>query len=249
MCVELKEPPAVQSFADLTAAILVGGFGTRLRPVVADRPKVLAEVRGRPFLAYLLDQAETAGLRSVVLCTGYMGDRVQAVFGDTYSGLQLAYSRETSPLGTAGALRLALPLLASDPVLIMNGDSFCDTDLQAFWAGHQARGAEATLLLHETVDTRRYGRVRVDAEGRVLSFDEKSDSGGAGWMNAGIYVLSRRLLLTIPAGRAVSLEREMFPAWIEQGLYGYHSTGRFLDIGTPEAYAATEQFFASETLT
>jgi NDP-sugar pyrophosphorylase family protein len=154
-----------------------------------------------------------------------------------------------SPLGTAGALRFALPLLASDPVLIMNGDSFCDTDLQAFWTWHAAQGAEATLLLHETVDTRRYGRVRVNVAGRVLSFDEKSDSDGACWMNAGIYVLSRRLLRTIPTGREVSLEREMFPAWIEHGLYGYRSTGRFLDIGTPEAYATTEQFFAPKTLT
>jgi NDP-sugar pyrophosphorylase family protein len=248
-CIETKEFLSVQSMSELTAAILVGGFGTRLRPVVADRPKVLAEVQGRPFLAYLLDQIADAGLRSVVLCTGYMGDQVQAVFGDTYGGLHVTYSREMSPLGTAGALRLALPLLASDPVLIMNGDSFCDTDLQAFWRWHGARGAEAALLLHKTGDTRRYGRVRVNAEGRVLSFEEKSDNGGAGWMNAGIYMLSRRLLLTIPMGRAVSLEREMFPAWIEQGLDGYRSTGRFVDIGTPEAYATTEQFFAPEILT
>jgi D-glycero-alpha-D-manno-heptose 1-phosphate guanylyltransferase len=238
----------MQSLAGLTAAILVGGFGTRLRPVVADRPKVLAEVRGRPFLTYLLDQAAAAGLKSVVLCTGYMGDRVQAVFGDTYGGLHLTYSQEVVPLGTAGALHLALPLLASDPVLIMNGDSFCDTDLQTFWSWHCARGAEATILLHKTLDTKRYGRVRVNAAGRVLSFDEKSDNGGSGWINAGIYVLSRRLLLTIPVGREVSLEREIFPAWIGQGVYGYCGAGRFLDIGTPETYATTEQFFAPETL-
>ena len=229
--------------------MLVGGFGTRLRPVVADRPKVLAEVRGRPFLAYLLDQVAAAGIRSVVLCTGYMGERVQAVFGDTYDGLHLVYSQEALPLGTAGALRLALPLFASDPVLVMNGDSFCATDLQALWRWHRAQGAAATLLLNKTVDTRRYGRVQVNTEGRVLSFDEKSANGGAGWMNAGIYVLSHHLLLTIPMNRAVSLEREMFPAWIGQGLYGYCNTGRFLDIGTPEAYATTEQFFAPEPLT
>lgn len=248
-CRETKELLVVQSLAELTTVILVGGFGTRLRPVVADRPKVLAEVRGRPFLAYLLDQAAAAGLRSVVLCTGYMGDHVQALFGDTYGGLHLEYSQEVSPLGTAGALRLALPLFASDPVLIMNGDSFCDTNLEAFWTWHCARGADGTLLLNKTVDTKRYGRVRVNAEGLVLSFDEKSDNDGAGWINAGIYLLSRRLLLTIPPCRAVSLEREIFPAWIGQGLYGYRSAGRFLDIGTPEAYATVEQFFAPEALT
>lgn len=237
----------VPNLADVTVAILVGGFGTRLRPVVADRPKVLAEVRGRPFLAYLLNQTVAAGLRSVVLCTGYMGDRVQAIFGDTFNGLHLAYSQEMSPLGTAGALRFALPLLVSDPVLVMNGDSFCDTDLQAFWTWHGARRADGTLLLHGTSDTKRYGRVRVNADGVVRSFSEKGDDSGAGWMNAGIYLLSRRLLLTIPMGRPVSLEREMFPAWIGQGLNGYRSAGRFLDIGTPEAYATTEAFFAPGT--
>ena len=238
----------MQSLTDLTAAILVGGFGTRLRPVVADRPKVLAEVRGRPFLAYLLDQVAAAGLRSVVLCTGYMGDQVQAMFGDTYNNLHLAYSQEASPLGTAGALRLALPLFMSDPILIMNGDSFCETDLQAFWTWHCARHADGTLLLNKTLDTKRYGRVRVNTEGIILSFDEKSDDGRPGWINAGIYWLSRRLLLTIPLDRAVSLEQEMFPTWIGQGLYGYRSSGRFLDIGTPETYTTTEQFFDPKTL-
>lgn len=239
----------VQSLAHLTAAILVGGFGTRLRPVVADRPKVLAEVRGRPFLAYLLDQTVAAGLRSVVLCTGYMGDRVQAIFGDTYGGLYLAYSQEAAPLGTAGALRLALPLFASDPVLIMNGDSFCDANLQAFWTWHSAKRANGTIRLIKASDTKRYGRVRMDAEGLVLSFNEKSDNSEAGWINAGIYLISRRLLLTIPVDRAVSLEQEMFPAWIGQGLYGYRDAGRFLDIGMPEAYAAAEQFFAPDART
>jgi len=241
--IETKEFPAVQNLADVTAAILAGGFGTRLRPVVDDRPKVLAEIRGRPFLAYLLDQVAAAGLRSVILCTGYMGERVQALFGHTYGDLHLAYSQEVSPLGTAGALRLALPSFASDPVLIMNGDSFCETDLQAFWTWHCARGADGTLLLNKMLDTKRYGQVRVDTEGLVQSFDEKSDYGVSGWINAGIYLLSRRLLLTIPTSMAASLEREMFRGWIGQGLYGYRSAGRFLDIGTPASYSRAEQFF------
>jgi NDP-sugar pyrophosphorylase family protein len=177
-----------------------------------------------------------------------MGERVRAVFGDAYGGLHLGYSQDVSPLGTAGALQLALPWFGSDPVLIMNGDSFCEANLQAFWAWHSARDAEATLLLNKMLDTRHYGQVGVNADGRILRFNEKSDSGGPGWINAGIYVLSRRLLLTIPRGRAVSLEREMFPTWIGQGLYGYRNIGRFLDIGTPEAYATTEQFFAPEIL-
>ncbi len=230
----------------VTAAILAGGLGTRLRSVVADRPKVLAEIRGRPFLLYLLDQLVAAGIRYVVLCTGYLGEQVWAMFGDSYGSLRLAYSQEPSPLGTAGALQLALPLFKSDSVLVINGDSYCEVNLKTFWAWHCAQGADATLLLTEVPDTARYGRVHVDADGAVVSFNEKGGENSPGWISAGIYLLKRHLFLTIPESGAVSLEREMFHAWIGQGLYGYQSKGRFLDIGTPEAYAAAEQFFALE---
>jgi len=247
-----KELRTVQSLASVTAIILAGGRGTRLRSVVTDRPKVLAEIRGRPFLSYLLDQLAFTGVRNVVLCTGYLGEQVRATFGDSYSTVRLAYSQESSPLGTAGALRLALPLLKpglsetgiSDSVLVMNGDSFCEADLGAFWAWHCAHNAKATLLLTDLPDTKRYGRVRVDANGLILAFDEKEDNkGGPGCINAGIYLLNYRLLLTIPVNRAVSLEYEMFRAWVRQGLYGYLSKGRFLDIGTPKAYATAAKFF------
>ena len=238
----------MEDLRDVTAVILAGGLGTRLRPVVADRPKVLAEVHGRPFLAFLLDQLAAAGIRDVVLCIGYRGEQVRAAFGEAYGALRLRYSQESRLLGTAGALRLALPLLHSDPVLVMNGDSFCEADLASFTRWHRRRGAAATLLLARVPDTGRYGRVELDAEGRVLRFEEKGSPGGPGWVNAGVYLLSRRLLSTIPAGRPVSLEREVFPAWIGRGLYGHRSTGRFLDIGTPEAYATAEAFFAPEVV-
>jgi NDP-sugar pyrophosphorylase family protein len=214
-----------------------------LRSVVADRPKVLADIHGRPFLAYLLDYVAAAGIRSAVLCTGYMAAQVQAAFGSDYGQLALRYSQESSPLGTGGALRLVLPWLETDSVLVMNGDSFCDADLAAFWAWHCGRHADASVLLIEAADTRRYGAVRVDAEGRVLGFAEKSQVTGSGWINAGIYLLRRQLLSTIPPHTPVSLERQMFPAWLRRRFYGYRSTARFLDIGTPASYALAHQFF------
>lgn len=234
---------SVGCLTNVTAAVLAGGLGTRLRPVVDDRPKVLAEVRGRPFLTYLLDQLVTAGVGCAVLCTGYLGEQVQATFGAAYGRLRLIYSQERSPLDTAGALRLALPLLTSETVLVMNGDSWCDVDLAAFWASHCGRAAEGSLVLAETSDTMRYGRVYVDAEGFVRDFDEKGRNNESGWINAGVYLLKRRLVQRIPDNRSVSLEREMFPAWIGRGLYGYRGAARFLDIGTPEAYALAEHFF------
>jgi NDP-sugar pyrophosphorylase family protein len=230
------------------AVILAGGLGTRLRSVVADQPKVLAPVLGRPFITYLLDQVAQAGIRDVVLCTGYLGEQVQTALGNTYGPLHLAYSQETELMGTGGALRIALPLLKTDPVLVLNGDSYCEADLPAFYRQHQAVVAEASLLLMHLPDTGRYSCVEIDTDGCVLRFEEKGQSAAAGWINAGIYLLSRMFLQAIPSGRFVSLEKEMFPAWIGRGLYGFSSKlvdteEHFLDIGIPEDYAAAERFF------
>lgn len=206
---------------------------------------MLAEIRGRPFLAYLLDQLIAAGVRFVVLCTGHLGEQVQAAFGDSHGALRLVYSQEASPLGTAGSLRLALPLFESDSVLVMNGDSFCDVDLHRFWAWHCARDAEASIVLSEAMDTREYGRVQVDADDLVVSFDEKDDHNRPGWVNAGVYLVKHNLLPTIPVSGPVSLEREMFPAWIGRRFYGYRSGSSFVDIGTPLSYAMAEGLMAA----
>jgi NDP-sugar pyrophosphorylase family protein len=155
------------------------------------------------------------------------------------------YSQESSPLGTAGALRLALPLLGSANVLVLNGDSFSDGSLGDFWTWHCARGADATLLLAHVAETSRYGCVHVDDEGRVLRFAEKDGTSGSGWINAGVYLIERRLLKMIPADRAVSLEREMFPVWMSERLYGHQTSAAFLDIGTPESLALAADIFAS----
>ena len=238
------EALSVQDLATVTAAILAGGLGTRLRAVVADRPKVLAEVRGRPFLTYLLDQVAGAGVRETLLCTGYLGEQVRGAMGDSYRGMRLAYSQEASPLGTGGALRLAAPLLRSSCVLVLNGDSYCQADLGELWRRHCESQAAATILLARVEDTRRFGQVQTDEGGRVLRFEEKGGEGGAGWIYAGVYVMDRGILDSIPAGRAASLEKEVFPAWIGRGLCGHRGGGRFLDIGTPESYREAEEFFA-----
>jgi NDP-sugar pyrophosphorylase family protein len=229
----------------VTAAILAGGLGSRLRPAVTGLPKALANVGERPFLTYLFDQLVAAGVRDVVLCTGYLGDQIAKIFGESYDTLRLDYSQESTPLGTAGALRLALPLFNSNPVLVMNGDSYCDANLREFWLWHAKRHAKATLLLSKVLDTERFGQVKVDTDGMVTDFKEKSSGQGSGWINAGIYLLSPDLLAEIPANRAVSLEREVFPNWIGRGLYGFQSETRFMDIGTPEAYASAQSFFAT----
>jgi NDP-sugar pyrophosphorylase family protein len=228
------------------AAILAGGFGTRLRPIVSDRPKVLAMIGGRPFVEYLLDQLAAAHIESVVLCTGYQGDLVRSHLGGRYRELSLVYSQETAPLGTGGALRLALPLLDSDHTLVMNGDSYFDCDLEALPKWHAARGSCATIVLAEVDETSRYGRVDVDEVGRILSFREKAGDPASGLVNAGVYLLQREFIASISEGGEVSLEREVFPAWVGRGLHGMRAEGRLWDIGVPNAYAwANTKFTAS----
>ena len=229
--------------APATACILAGGRGTRLRSVVSDRPKPLADVGGRPFVTRLLDQLVAARAGTAVLCTGFMADRVEAALGSSYRELELRYSPEPEPLGTAGAVRLALPLIKGERVLVLNGDSFCDVDLEAQLSAHRTSGARATLALVEVEDAGRYGRVRLGEAGRIERFEEKSTRAGAGLINAGVYALERSLIAEIPAGRPVSMEREIFPALVGGGLHGFPTGGRFLDIGTPESLAAATTFF------
>src|SRR5438552_901643 len=133
----------------VSAAILAGGLGTRLRPAVADRPKVLAPVSGRPFVCYLLDLLHRHSIREVALLTGHRAAQVRATLGDFYRGMQMRYSVESEPLGTAGAVRLALPLLTASRVLLLNGDSFCDVDLTDFSRHHGEIAAGVSLALCE----------------------------------------------------------------------------------------------------
>lgn len=232
----------MEDFKNITVAILAGGLGTRLRSKVSDKPKVMAEIRGQPFLKYLLDQLNETGSREAVLCIGYLGDQIREKFGSTYGNLKLNYSQESFPLGTAGAVRLAKPLLKSDTVMVMNGDSFCDCDFRKFLKFHKSKKANVSLLLTKVSDTSRFGQVNIDKKGRVVSFEEKGKKG-AGWINGGIYLISRSYLSQIPQKRVVSFEREIFPQWINTGIYGYQSRGCFIDIGTPESYKLAEQFF------
>ncbi len=231
--------------ADITAVILAGGLGTRLQSVVEDRSKVMAEVAGRPFLTYLLDQVEATGIRCVVICTGHHGAHLEEVLGSQYGTMQLVYSREESPLGTGGALRQALPLVPSDPMLVMNGDSYCSMNLCELFAAHQQRGAVGTIALCEMADSGSYGTVTLDADGRIAAFREKDAVAGPGWINAGVYVVTRELVKSMPADRAVSLERETFPTWAGHGLYGHASDCELMDIGTPDRYELAQTFFVS----
>lgn len=231
--------------SDITAVLLAGGLGTRLRPIVSDKPKILADICKRPFVTFLLDQLIMAGIRDVVLCTGYMADKIYEKLGDTYKQLKLMYSKEDIPLDTGGALRLALPYIKSDFALVMNGDSFVNVKVANYIDWFFKKKCPAALLLTKVSDTRRFGKVLVDENGRLFSFNEKEANSSSGWINAGVYLIQKSLIETIPEGMPSSLEREFFPRLVYQGLYGFQSEGEFIDIGTPETFALAEEFFIS----
>jgi NDP-sugar pyrophosphorylase family protein len=231
-----------------TALILAGGLGTRLRSAVADVPKPLAPVAGQPFITYLLEQLESAGLKRAVLCTGHLGEQIEQTLGHGFGKLRLLYSHETTPLGTGGALSKAIAPFDDSHFLALNGDSYCRFDLPSFQRFHQSHRAAATLLLTDVPDPSRFGLVQRDPDGAIVQIKEKSTSRPTGptTVNAGVYLLDRRFLLSIPADQPVSIEKEIFPKWIGRGLFGHRTVGPFIDIGTPEAYAEARIFFAVE---
>ncbi len=229
-----------------TAFLLAGGRGTRLRPVLADRPKPMAPVGGRPFVEWVLLSLQEQGIRRIVFCTGPMGDQIEAHFGDGRAwGMETVYSREEAALGTGGALRLAAEREPRGPLLALNADSYCAFDLGRLSAAHQDREARATLWLAASEDCGRYGSVEVGADGRVTAFREKAAAGRPGWVSAGIYLFERAVIEGLPPGRAVSLETDVLPALAGAGLYAVAGDGPLLDIGTPESYHKAESFLAA----
>ncbi len=229
------------------AMILVGGKGTRLRSAVSDRPKPMAQVAGRPFVEWLLPLLYDQGVRRVVLCTGYLGDQVEAHFGDGGRwGMELRYSRDPFPLGTGGAVRHGLDRIEGERFLVLNGDSYCRCDIGMLTDVHLRNAAQTTLWLVTTEDGHRFGSVVLGANGAVASFAEKSRESGSGLVNAGIYLIERDAAETIASDRSVSLEKEFFPSLVGQGLYAVAGQESFIDIGTPESYAGAGQFITEE---
>lgn len=233
---------------EVTAVILAGGLGTRLRAAVSDRPKVLADVAGQPFLERIFEQLSRFGIRKAVVCTGYMAEQIEHLYPASFRDLAISYSREHALLGTAGAVRFALEHITTDRALVLNGDSFCDFEYAAFKSFHEAKDADTSILLTYVDDCSRYGSVVLDVNGKVESFIEKSGAGGAGFINAGVYMMERALIKEIPPGRVLSLEKDIFPRWIGRPFFGHASNApMFIDIGTPQSFQHAQSLFSWRT--
>jgi D-glycero-alpha-D-manno-heptose 1-phosphate guanylyltransferase len=235
--------PAVNSKSkDRTKAVLlVGGLGTRLRSVVPSQPKPLAPVGDKSFLELLVEQLRKQGIQRLVMCTGYLADRFEAEFGDGREwGVTIEYSKEPNPLGTAGAVKFARPYLQDLPdFLVMNGDSFVEADFHQLFRSHRAHGGLVSIVVVEVDNACRYGTVEMDDTGRVRRFLEKTGNHAPGIVSAGVYIFSRAILEHIPEGPA-SLEGNVFPQLLDQGVFAFKQNGVFIDIGTPEDYARAQ---------
>lgn len=221
----------------MQALVLVGGKGTRLRPLTNETPKPVLSLAGRPFLSYMIDWLRGHGVDHIVFACGFLPDRMREILGDGTDGVRFTWVVEPEALGTAGAIRYALPAL-DRTFFALNGDSLADLDLTALWQRHRDTGARATLGLYRVEDPSAYGLVELGSDGRVIDFSEKPESGTVtdGLISAGAYVLDRDVIAPLPEGREVSIEHEVFPELVGNGLYGMALDGYWMDIGTPERF-------------
>ena len=225
----------------MKAVILVGGFGTRLRPLTCTRPKQLLPLGSTTLIEYIITRLTEQGIKEIVLAAGYIMEKLQETLEDgSHLGASIHYSHETTPLGTAGPLRQAEGhLRGGGPFLVLNGDIISDMDYHQLLKQHRKKGAIATIALHQVDDPSRYGVVDIDPDGRIRAFIEKPAPGTApsNLINAGCYVLEEEVLDLIPRGVKTSIEREIFPQLCSmERVYGWEHRGLWIDTGTPASY-------------
>jgi len=221
----------------LKVIILAGGLGTRLKSVIAEVPKSMAPVNGRPFLETLIKRLIQFNITDIVLSVGYMQEVIRDYFGDGSSmGVSISYSVENSPLGTDGAIKAAMEAFPAERYLVINGDSLFENDVQELLEYHRAKRAVITLSLVKVADKSRYGSVETNSDGMISCFTEKG-ADGPGAVNAGVYVLEQQVLSFFP-GDVCSFENNMLQNLIGKGLFGLCQQKYFIDIGVPEDYRA-----------
>ena len=229
------------------AIILAGGFGSRLKGVVSDVPKPMAPTNNRPFLEYLLDHLLSEGFQRIILAVGYKSELIKQHFGSHYRSLELIYATENIPLGTGGAIKLALQKVQGTHVAILNGDTFFPIHFTRFFNLHQNKNPEVTIALKKVNNAERYGTIKMDKNQQIIRFIEKGQKG-KGFINCGIYLLNTSKFIQRKLADKFSFEtdylEEIAP---EQSLFGQVFDNYFIDIGIPESYAQAQIDFKSYT--
>lgn len=236
------------TISDIDVAILCGGEGKRLHSMVADRPKPLVHIEGRPFLEILVENLISRGFTRIILSVGYLREHIINHFSDSrFKGLKgrdfkIEFSKEESPLGTGGAVKKTLALIKSDHFLVLNGDSFLDVDFERFYKEHLKNDSLVSVVLVEMPDIRDYGSVAVSGNNRITSFNEKIQEKKRGLINAGIYLINKKEIFShLPEEDVFSLEYDFFPRILNRHGFGFVNPGPFIDIGTPERYKEAQK--------
>ncbi len=220
------------------AIILAGGFGTRLQSVVNDVPKPMAPINHEPFLNYVFDYLKHYQIEHVVLSTGYLSEKIVEYYKTEYKGIKVSYAKEETPLGTGGGIRLAMTKCTTKDVLVLNGDSFFDVDINTHYKNHISKQADCTLALRKVDDAARYGTIVLGSENIIETFKEKDNIAQAGLINGGVYILNREIYLNnteevVP----FSIEKDFYEKKIKElQIFGFEYDGYFIDIGIPEDY-------------
>ena len=210
-----------------------------------NRPKVLAEVAGRVFLDILVDRLLAYGFRRIILSVGYMKEEVRQHFYNHPNSKNILFVEEEIPLGTGGALKKAAQLVKSDDFLVMNGDSFCGVDLSKLYLFHKEKKGVLSIAVASAKEPSDYGVVSSNALGQILSFNEKSGASHGGFVNAGIYFMTKEVISFMPIQKVFSLEYDFFPKILNHKCFAFSSEVELIDIGTPERYKLAQKFFSN----
>ena len=228
-----------------TAIILAGGMGTRLKTIISDLPKPMAPIMNVPFLTYQLNYLKHFGIKKVIFSVGYLSEKIIAHYNQSFENINIEYSIEKNPLGTGGGIRMAMSNLNEDLVLILNGDSFFDLNLEQFYNLHLEQKAEFSLALRYVNNSERYGNIEFNSSNQITSFIEKNQLNQSGYINAGVYILSKKLYLqNTKPDINFSIEKDFFEKQLNQLIIkGFEFKDYFIDIGIPEDYLKAQDDF------
>lgn len=228
-----------------TAIILAGGMGTRLKTIISDLPKPMAPIMNVPFLTYQLNYLKHFGIKKVIFSVGYLSEKIIAHYNQSFENISIKYSIEKNPLGTGGGIRMAMSNLKEDLVLILNGDSFFDLDLEQFYNLHLEQKSDFSLALRYVNNSERYGNIEFNSSHQITSFIEKNQLNQSGYINAGVYILSKKLYLqNTKPDINFSIEKDFFEKQLNQLIIkGFEFKDYFIDIGIPEDYLKAQDDF------
>ena len=228
-----------------TAIILAGGMGTRLKTIISDLPKPMAPIMNVPFLTYQLNYLKHFGIKKVIFSVGFLSEKIIAHYNQSFENISIEYSIEKNPLGTGGGIRMAMSNLNEDLVLILNGDSFFDLNLEQFYNLHHEQKSDFSLALRYVNNSERYGNIEFNSSNQITSFIEKNQLNQSGYINAGVYILSKKLYLqNTKPDINFSIEKDFFEKQLNQLIIkGFEFKDYFIDIGIPEDYLKAQDDF------